>query len=393
MTIAIKIKSSMEKASLIRKMFEEGIKMKAEYGAENVFDFSLGNPNVSPPKKFYDVLEMVSKESKPSDHSYMPQAGNPAARESVAAFVCKQQGVDITANEIFMTSGAAGALNVVLKTILDPGDEVLSPAPCFVEYGFYADNYGGVFRTAPSKADFSLDMEAMDGAINEKTKALIINSPNNPTGQVYSREILKELADLLVKKEKKYKKTIYLIADEPYRAIIYDGVEVPAILDLYPESIVVTSYAKDLSLPGERIGYGAICPEMTHKTDLLNGMALAARIAGYVNAPAFIQRVIARLQGVTVDISEYKRKLDLLTKGLNDSGYDFFMPKGAFYLFPKSPIPDDVAFTEALKEEKIIVTPGSGFMGPGHFRIAYCVDDKTIVNSLPGFKRVMDRYR
>jgi len=393
MTIAIKVSESLKQASLIRKMFEEGARMRAEYGAENVFDFSIGNPNVAPPEKFYDVLEKTARESKPADHAYMPQAGNPETREAVAKFVGGQQGVNLTANEIYMTAGAAAALYIVFKTILDPGDEVIVPAPFFVEYGAYVSNYGGFLKPVSTKEDFSLDIDAIEAEITEKTKAVIINSPNNPTGQVYSRESLEGLAAVLTDKGRKLNRNIYLISDEPYRAIIYGGITVSSILDIYPESMVVTSYAKDLSLPGERIGYAAICPDMTHKDDVINGMNVTSRTSGHVNAPAFMQRVVAPLQGVTVDVSEYQRKLDLIADGLRDCGYDFMTPKGAFYLFPRSPIPDDFKFTDILKEERILVTPGSAFKGPGHFRISYCVDDATIVNSLPGFKRAIDKAK
>jgi aspartate aminotransferase len=393
MTIANKIGESLKQSSLIRKMFEEGAQMKAKYGAENVFDFSLGNPNVAPPDEFYSVLRKTAIESNPADHAYMPQAGNPETREAIAKFISGQQGVSLSANEIFMTAGAAAALNIVFKTILDPEDEVIVPSPYFVEYGFYVNNYNGLLKDVSTKEDFSLDIDAVEAEISEKTKAVIINSPNNPTGQVYSRKNLQELSTLLKDKSREMNRTIYLISDEPYRAIIYGDVTVPSILDIYPESMVVTSYAKDLSLPGERLGYAAICPEMTHKDDVINGMNFAGRISGYVNAPAFMQRVVGPIQGLTVDVSEYQRKLDLIAGGLSDCGYDFVIPKGAFYLFPKSPIPDDFEFTAILKEERILVTPGSGFKGPGHFRIAYCVDDSTIVNSLPGFKRAMEKIK
>ena len=391
MTISKKIAEFMNRSSWIRKMFEEGARLKAEHGADNVFDFSLGNPNLEPPEQFSQILETVVKEK--GWHGYMPQAGYPHVREKIAEFVKRDQGVAVSANDIVMTCGAAGALNVVLKAVLDPGDEVLSPAPCFVEYLFYADNHGGTFKSVMTQDDFTLDLDAMSEAITDKTKAVLINSPNNPTGQVYSKESLDALGQLLQAKSKAYGKTIYLVADEPYRKIIFDDINIPSIFDSYANSILVTSHSKDISIPGERIGFALVGPEAAYREDLINAMALTNRIIGFVNAPALMQRVVAEMQGATVDISQYKRKRDLLCDGLRDCGYEFTTPPGAFYLFPKSPIPDDVAFVKALQEELILVVPGSGFMGPGHFRIAFCVADDTIVKALPGFKRVMERYK
>jgi aspartate aminotransferase len=292
-----------------------------------------------------------------------------------------------------MTVGASGALNVSLKAILDPGNEVITPAPCFVEYKFYADNHGGVLKTVPTNPDFTLNLDAISNAINEKTKAILLNSPNNPTGQIYSEESLKALGSLLQEKGQKFNRTLYLVSDEPYRKIVFDGVKVPSIFANYNESIVGTSYSKDISIPGERIGFVAVNPRATYKESLLNGLALTNRILGYVNAPALMQRVVACLQGMSVEISEYKRKRDILCDGLADCGYEFIKPVGTFYLFPRCPIKDDVEFVRALQEELILVVPGSGFNGPGHFRIAFCVDDETIINSLPGFKKVMQKYR
>jgi aspartate aminotransferase len=392
MTISKKIEGIMASASFIRKMFEEGARLKAQYGPENVFDFSLGNPNLPPPSQFDDVINRLLKEKLNGMHGYMPQPGYPHVRAKVAAYLSREQGIDVTGNEIIMTCGAAGALNVILKALLDPGDEVLSPVPCFVEYKFYTDNHGGVFKTVKTKEDFSLDIGAISGAVTEKTKVVLINSPNNPTGQIYSRESLDALGELLGKKSMELNRTIYLVSDEPYRKIIYDDAEVPTIFKSYRNSIVATSYSKDISIPGERIGFVAINPDASYKSDLLEGMTLTNRILGFVNAPALMQRIVAELQGVRVDVSEYKRKRDLLCDGLAESGYSFLRPPGTFYLFPKTPIPDDVAFVKSLQEELILVVPGSGFAGPGYFRIAFCVDDDTIVNAMPGFKKVIEKF-
>lgn len=393
MTISKKIESIIAGSSFIRKMFEEGARLKKEYGAENVCDFSLGNPNVPPPEKFNEILREVVSTCGLDDHCYMPNTGYPLVCGSVAEYLSKEQRAPVTEKEILMTCGASGALNVALKTILDPGDEVLTPIPCFVEYKFYADNHGGVLKTVQTTTDFELDLDAIAAAITEKTKAFLINSPNNPTGQVYSETNMKALGEILEKKSQEYKRTIYMISDEPYRKIVYDGVEVPSIFESYKESIIGTSYSKDISIPGERIGFVAVNPHATYRNDLLAAMAVANRILGYVNAPALMQRVVACMQGMSVDISEYARKREMLCEGLAGFGYEFVKPSGTFYLFPRSPIPDDVEFVDALKEERILVVPGTGFNGPGYFRIAFCVDDSTIKNALPGFERAIGKYK
>jgi aspartate aminotransferase len=373
-------------------MFEEGAQLKAKHGADNVFDFSLGNPNLEPPARFEEVLIDVVNASGAGHHSYMPNVGYPSVRQAVAGFLSDEQGVPISADEVIMTCGAAGGLNVILKAILEPGDEVITPAPYFVEYGFYADNHGGVLKTVASNPDFTLDLQAIRNAITPKTKAVLINSPNNPSGQVYDKESLMALGSLLTEEGRNLNRTLYLIADEPYRKIAFDGIEVPSIFPCYAESMIVTSYSKDLSIPGERIGFLAVNPQATYRQDLLAGMALANRILGYVNAPALMQRTIQSLQGVSVDAAIYQGKRDLLCDGLSDFGYDFVKPKGAFYLFPKTPSSDDVAFVKALQDELILTVPGSGFGAPGHFRIAFCVDDETIRRSLPSFQKVFERF-
>ncbi len=391
MTIASKIETMITRSSWIRKMFEEGARLKAEHGAENVYDFSLGNPNLPPPKEFYEVITDTVKNFKPGDNAYMPNPGYPHVRKAVADYLTEEQGVGVSADEVVMTCGAGGGLNVVLKAILDPCDEVITPAPFFVEYGFYADNHGGVLKPVPTNDDFTLNLDAIGDAVTEKTKAIIINSPNNPTGQVYSRESLEKLAGLLKEKGEKIGRTIYLISDEPYRKIVYDGVTVPSIFSIFPESILITSYSKDISIPGERLGYAAVNPNATHKASLMAGMTLANRILGFVNAPALMQRVVARLQGVKTDITPYAENRKILSNGLEEAGYEFIKPAGAFYLFPKSPIPDDVEFVRILQEELILGVPGAGFGRPGHFRLSYCVDADTVKNAIPGFKRAIEK--
>ncbi|MFO7557455.1 MAG: pyridoxal phosphate-dependent aminotransferase [Desulfobacterales bacterium] len=393
MTIAGKIENFITKSSWIRKMFEEGTKLKEQHGAENVFDFSLGNPNLQPPDRFKKVLKDLVNTENPGDHAYMPNAGYPQVRRNVADYLTKEQKVPISAKEVIMTCGAAGGLNVILKALLNPGEEVITPAPFFVEYGFYVDNHGGKLVTVPSNSDFTLDIQKISSAITDKTRAVLINSPNNPTGQVYNRESLMLLGSALRKKSNELGRTIYLISDEPYRKIIYDGIEVPSLFSCYEESILVTSFSKDISIPGERIGFVAVNPKTEYTTELLAGMTLANRILGFVNAPALMQRVVGSLQGASVDMSLYTRKRDLLCDGLSECGYAFEKPKGAFYLFPKSPIPDDIQFVKALQEELILTVPGTGFGGPGHFRIAFCVDDETIKKAIPGFRRVIEKVK
>ena len=392
MSVAKHIETIMSKSSWIRKMFEEGARLKAIHGAENVYDFSLGNPNLEPPKRFKTILEELIRQDFPGCHGYMSNAGYPDVRKAVAEYIGKEQEVAMSAEDIIMTCGAAGGLNVIFKAITDPGDEILAPTPHFVEYGFYVSNHGGVLKTVATHPDFTLDIKAIEVAITPKTKAVLINSPNNPTGQIYSRESLETLGALLYRKGRELGRTLYLISDEPYRKIVYDNARVPSIFSAYAESILTTSYSKDISIPGERIGFIAVNPSAAYNDSLAAAMALTNRILGFVNAPALMQRVIARMQGTSVDISAYAVKRDLLCAGLAESGYKFVRPPGTFYVFPQTPIADDVEFVRELQKELILVVPGSGFGAPGHFRIAFCVSDDTITRSIPGFKRVMERF-
>lgn len=392
MAVSRKIRTSMEKSSWIRRMFEEGEERKAKFGAENVFDFSLGNPNLEPPPRFKQVIDELANDPSAGLHAYMPNAGFVETRQAVADYLNRINISTITADEIVMTVGAGGGLNVVLKTLLNPGDEVIIPKPYFVEYDFYLDNHQGTPRLISTKEDFSLDLDALEEAVTERTKAVLINSPNNPTGKVYHIEKLKELAVLLSHYSSKFGQPIYLISDEPYRKIIYDNITVPSLFDVYNESFVVTSFSKDLSLPGERIGYVAAHPDISDKRMTVAGMVFCNRILGYVNAPAFMQRAISALLEESVEISVYQKKRDTLCDALASFGYDFETPEGAFYLFPRTPVEDDVDFVLALQEENVLTVPGSGFGGPGHFRIAYCVPDAVIERALPGFEKVFNMY-
>jgi aspartate aminotransferase len=393
MAVARKMRDFVENGSMIRKMFEEGSRLKKIHGADKVFDFSLGNPNLPPPEAFKAALRAVVEADAPDLHAYMPNAGLPETRDAIAAGIAADQGVALEGGQVVVTCGAAGALNIVFKALLDPGDEVLASSPYFVEYGFIADNHGGALRAVPSLADFSLDVPALEAAMGPRTKIVLVNTPNNPTGRIYSAESLASLARAMERRGRELGRAIYLVSDEPYRKIAYDGARVPSVLASYANSIVATSYSKDLSLPGERIGYAAVNPAADDLQALMGALALANRILGYVNAPSLMQRVIAGIDDACVDVSIYQRKRDLLAAGLRTAGYEFSLPEGAFYLFPKSPTPDEARFVALLKEENILVVPGSGFGAPGYFRIAYCVDDGTIERSMPGFERAMKKAK
>jgi aspartate aminotransferase len=387
--VSKKITASIENSSWIRKMFETGNILRAKHGAEKVCDFSLGNPDVEPPAAFQQALQEVVASASPRKHGYMPNAGYPEVRAQVAAQVGREQGCALDGGQVVMSVGASGALNAVLKTILDPGDEVIASLPCFMEYNAYVDNHGGKLVLAPSKPDFDLDVDAIAGMIGPRTAALIVNSPNNPTGRIYPEATLKRLSAALLQAGRKTGRTIYLLSDEPYRKLAYGGASVPGIMGIYPHSIVMASYSKDLSLPGERIGYVAVNPAADDAARLIDGIILCTRILGYVNAPALMQRVVGKIQGLAVDVEIYRRKRDLFASALSAMGYQFALPEGAFYIFPKAPGGDDLAFVSALQEELILVVPGRGFGMPGYFRIAYCVDTPVIERSLAGFKRVI----
>jgi len=325
-------------------------------------------------------------------HRYMPNAGDPATRQALAAFLTRTHGVSFTEEQVVMTCGAAGALNVVLKALLDPGDEVVILAPYFPEYLFYVDNHGGKPVVVETRRDFSLDVAAIQAALTPHTKALILNSPNNPTGVVYPAESLAELGACLSRRGSELGTTIYLLSDEPYRHIVYGDEPCPSVFQAYSQAILVNSYSKELSIPGERIGYLAVGPEVEPQAELLEALGFCNRTLGFVNAPALMQAVIRGLQGVTVDLAPYRRNRDLLYAGLVEAGFEVVRPDGAFYLFPKTPIPDDVAFVNALREEHILAVPGVGFGRSGYMRLSYCVEEEVIRKALPGFARVAARF-
>lgn len=389
MPVSAKIADFMERSSWIRKMFEEGARLKQQHGPENVFDFSLGNPNLEPSPGLKKAIAFAANDQSAGIHAYMPNAGLLQTRNAVADKISRDEGVIIDGANVVMTVGAGGALNVALKTLLNPGDDVVIPKPFFVEYVFYCDNHGGSALLVPTKPDFSLDVSEIEKAISPKTAAVLINSPNNPTGRIYTQEQIDALADMLRLKSKETGRPIVLISDEPYRGITYDGATTPSILKAYENSMVVTSFSKDLSIPGERLGYIAMNPAMENAAQTIAGLVLSNRILGFVNAPSLIQRAVTNHLADIVDISVYKRRRDRLYNALVSFGYDVIKPEGAFYLFPKSPIPDDVAFVGKLREKLILTVPGVGFGGPGFFRIAYCVSDETIEGSLKGFEETI----
>jgi aspartate aminotransferase len=391
MAISRKVQTSMERGSWIRKMFEQGDVLKKEFGADKVYDFSLGNPAFDPPEAFFTALTDVVADRTPGRHGYMPNAGYLETRDAIAEYLSEEHGIELFGRHIVMACGAGGALNVVLKTLLDPGDEVIVPTPYFVEYGFYVDNAGGVSVLVKTRDDFSLDPDALAAAITPDTKVVLINSPNNPTGRVYDQESIAALGALLEEASRKRGRPIYLVSDEPYSKIVYDGIKVPSVLQACANSILVTSYSKDLSIPGERLGFIAVNPRLEPLAECMGGLIFCTRTLGFVNAPATMQRVVRRLQGVAVNVEAYQRKRDRLCDMLSELGYTFTRPEGAFYLFPQAPV-DDVAFVRELQEERILAVPGSGFGGPGCFRLAYCVDDAVIEGAAEGFARIARKY-
>lgn len=393
--ISEKMKPLVNNNSAIRAMFEEGRRLAAKYGAENVYDFSLGNPNVPAPECVKQaVIDILEQEDPVFVHGYMSNSGYPDVRKTVAEDLNKRFGTSFTEDNILMTVGAASGLNVILKTILNPGDEVIAFAPFFVEYNSYVKNYDGeLVVISPNTEDFQPNLEELEAKITPKTKALIINTPNNPTGVVYSEETIKKMAEILCRKEKELGTDIILISDEPYRELVYDGVEVPFITKYYHNTVIGYSYSKSLSIPGERIGYLVIPDEMTDGKEVYQAAVIANRILGSVNAPSLFQRVIMRCIGQTSDISVYDKNRKLLYESLKEYGYECIKPEGAFYLFVKAPGGDEERFCAVCKKHHILVVPGSSFFCAGYVRIAYCVTYEQIQRSLPAFKTVMEEMR
>jgi aspartate aminotransferase len=390
--ISKKMQELVKGSSVIRAMFEEGKKMIALYGADDVHDFSLGNPSIPPPIEINGIISGILESEKPAlVHGYMNNAGYEDVREKIAESVNKRFNTRFKAKNILMTVGAAGGLNVIFKTLLDPGDEVVVFAPYFGEYRAYTDNYSGnLVVISPVAPDFQPNLDEFCEKLSGRTKAVIVNSPNNPTGVIYSEETIKSMADILRSAEKKFGTSIYLIADEPYREVVYDDAFVPYIPHYFENTIVGYSYSKSLSLPGERIGYLVIPDEVADFDDVVNGASVANRILGFVNAPSLMQRAVAKCLDMKTDISGYNKNREAIYNGLTEAGYECVKPQGAFYMFVKSPVESDVEFCGMAKKYHILIVPGSAFACPGYVRIAYCVAYETITKALPKFKMLME---
>lgn len=392
--IARNMKSILENPAngVIRKMFEEGALLKKKYGEDNVYDFSIGNPDLDPPSEVVEAIEEIAADTSPMCHGYMPNPGYMQARQAMAEKTSLEQGTAVPADCVIMSVGAAGAMNCVFKALLNVGDKVIVPAPYFAEYGHYCANHGGTLRPVPTKNDFSLDIDAIKAALTEKTAAVIINSPNNPTGRIYSREEIQALSAVLTAHGEKTGRYPYIVCDEPYRAITYGGKKVAPVFPEYRQAVVVTSFAKNLSVPGERIGYIAVNPASDDASEMVAACILATRILGFVNAPAFFQKVIARSWNARCDYSLYEKRCREIMEIMDYAGLQYAKPEGAFYLFVKVPEGwngDDMAFTEHLKKFNILCAPGTGFGGKGWFRISYCVAEKTILNSKEAFYKAI----
>ena len=392
--ISKKMEGLVNNNSVIRQMFEEGKRMAEEFGAENVYDFSLGNPNVPAPEKVRQTIERLLKDEDPVVlHGYMANAGFPDVRQRIAESLNKRFDTSFSSDNIMMTVGAAGGMNCALKALLNPGDEVLSFAPYFVEYRSYVANYDGVLKEVACDTEtFQPDLKALEAAVTSKTRALIINNPNNPSGVIYPESTIKAIAEILERKQDEFGTGIFIISDEPYRELVYTGAEVPYITKYYNNTIVGYSFSKTLSLPGERIGYLVVPSEAADFDRLFQAITIANRVLGFVNAPSLMQKVVAECLDEKADIGFYAKNRDVLYDALTEYGYSCIKPEGAFYMFIKSPVPDEKEFVAEAKKEHILVVPGSSFACGGFVRLSYCVSYETCVNSLPGFKRLAESY-
>lgn len=390
--IAQKVAADMGGASWIREMFEKGRRLKAELGEDNVFDFSLGNPNATPPRAFFDAAAAVAAERAAPLHRYMPNAGFDEARAAVARFVSHEYRLDFDAGSVILTSGAAGGMNVALRGICNPGDEVITLAPYFPEYRFYIEQAGAKMVMVQTDGEFQPDIPALQAALTDRTRALILNTPNNPSGTVYTEEKCRALGTLLARHDRP-DRPLYLLCDDPYRRIIYDLDWCPTPVHHYPRTILISSYSKDLSIPGERAGYIAVPATVPERTLVLAAFTMLNRTLGFVNAPAFIQRVIARCADALCDVEFYRANRDLLCNALREYGYELTVPRGALYAFPRTPLADDPAFIEILLKHHVLAVPGRGFGQPGYMRISFCVDRRTIERSLPAFKAAISEVK
>ncbi len=388
MPISQKIENYLANSSWIRKMFEEGEKLRAVFGADKVYDFTIGNPYMEPTAKCQETLLRLVQNPEPGMHGYMSNAGYPTTRQAIAEVLQKETGLPFDINNIMMSVGAGGALNAALKTFLDPGDQVIVFKPFFVEYRFYADNHNGQTVELATDANFKPIPELLAQAITPKTRLVLINTPNNPTGVVYSAEDLEMINRICLEKGQEFGTTIYVLSDEPYKKIAYDGLKVPSVFKHIKNVIVATSHSKDLALPGERIGYLAVSPNCEDAQKIMDGLIFCNRTLGYVNAPALMQRLVAELQEESIDLQMYQDNRDLLYNHLISLGFEVNKPQGAFYFFPKSPLEDEVEFVNIAKKYNILLVPGRGFGLPGYFRISYCINPEVIKNSLPAFAQL-----
>jgi len=392
MAISDRSKLAIKRGGWIRKMFEVGIELRAKFGDENVFDLSLGNPIIEPPQEFIGQVSKLIAAPPNGYHRYMPNAGYESTRDAIAQMLTQESGVSFTHQEILMTCGAAGALNVVFESILNPGDEVIILAPYFGEFTFYIENHQGIPVVSQTDESFQPNLESLAYLIGPKTRAILINSPNNPSGVVYPKSTLSQLGALIAKKESELGIEIFLISDEPYRRIMFDDLTYSHIFEHHHASIAIHSHSKDLAIPGERIGYIALNPKYLHKPLLMEALVFWNRSLGFVNAPAIMQNTIQGLQGVSVNIQQYQDKRDFLYSELTSMGYQVTKPQGAFYMFPKSPIQDDIEFVNLLQDYNVLTVPGQGFGKPGYFRISYCVDDRVLHGSLEGFRKIASKF-
>ncbi len=387
MIVSETVNRQIESASWIRKMFEEGIRLKKERGAENIFDFTLGNPTEDPPEKVQAALRRLVGENAPGSHSYMPNAGFPEVRRNLAEILKRDTGIPYTENHILMTVGCAGAMNTVFKAMLNPGDEVIVPVPFFPDYQFYIANFSGKMVPVETDENFELDIAAIESKVTPKTRAIILNSPNNPTGVIYSETVLRELEQALRRADH----PIIVISDEPYKSFVFDGAECPETASIISNCVIATSWSKTWSIPGERIGYLAISPRIPDADALSNACTFTNRILGFINAPAIWQLATAEAPDASPDLATYKEKRDLLCDGLAQAGYEVRKPQGAFYVFLKTPVPDDMVFTQILQKEGVLAVPGKGFGRGGYVRLSLTVPRETIVRSLPFFERAIKK--
>jgi aspartate aminotransferase len=393
MSISVAVQEAMRGSSWIRKMFEIGQAMRERLGEGEVFDFTLGSPHLEPPAAFASALRELASQPRPGMHRYMPNNGFSSTRQAIARRLSAQEGVTVEHDDVVMTVGAAGALNVAIAATVDPGDEVIVLAPYFAEYLFYVRNHGALPRIVNTTPDFDIDVGAVLAAIGPRTRGIIVNTPNNPTGRVYSSARIAEFAAALADKERELGRALYVIADTPYARVVYDGYANPALLEHHPSTFIAHSFSKDLGLSGERIGFLAISPRAPHRLELRKACTFLNRTLGFVNAPALMQLALERSLDACVDVDQYRRLRDRLCDGLEGAGYELHRPRGTFYVYPRSPIPDDVAFTAELQRDNVLVVPGSGFGRGGYLRIAFCVDMQTVEGALPRFAHALERVR